>query len=146
MAKYTDLVIPRLRDLESKRYSLSAIPKEIESIKMRMTAIRSATTDSEPVKGGTNRREDALVGCIAEIDYLEKKLAANQAEVGIIDDAIAHLPPNERTCIERFFIKGERNAAFRLSSELGYEKSQVYRIKDEGLIRLSKLLYGVAEL
>lgn len=144
--KYTDWLIPRLRNLEQVRYSIPAMENRIAVLKSQFGALRSATTDGTPVQGGGNGREDALIGNIAERQQLEKNLQFARAEVGELDAAMAQLQPDERTVLDKFYVRRQRFTADALADELNCDRATVYRIRDRGLVALARCLYGRVEL
>lgn len=143
---YKKQVIERLRNLPNERAALINLPEQIKALEDRFTAIKAARTDGDPVTGGSNHREDALIDNIAEREERQADLEWARAEVEIMERNLAALKPNERIVLERFFVNGEKYAQERLSQELGYEKSQVHRIKDAALENLARRLYGQVSL
>ena len=127
--KTSDWLIPRLRELNGEREALIAIPERIQTLKLSFGAIRAARTDGDPVSGGTNRREDALLANIAERDRLRQNLEVTR-----------------RLIIDRFYIDRPRDHVERLCEELHLEKSQVYELKNRALISLARALYGQVNL
>ena len=144
--RYTDWLIPRLKNLEQVRYSIQSMEQRIAVLQSQFGAIRSATTDGTPVMGGTNTREDALIGNIAERQQLEKNLQFARAEVGELDAAMAQLSPDERTVLSRFYVSRVRYSAEAIAEELCCDRATVYRIRDRALVALARCLYGRVEL
>lgn len=143
---YKDWTIPRLKELPQLEKSLENIPERIAVLEAEYDNIRAARTDATPVMGGSNTREDFLVANIAERKELKDKLDIAEKKVKQLHKALACLEEQERTALEFFYIHRSRNHVERLCFEFGCEKSEVYRIKDEALVKLSKILYGCAEL
>lgn len=144
--RYTDWLIPRLRNLEQVRYSIPSMEGRIAALKLQFGALRSATVDGTPVQGGVSGREDALIGNIAERQQLEKNLQFARAEVGELDAAMAQLSPDERTVLDKFYVRRQRYSADAIAEELHCDRATVYRIRDRGLIALARCLYGRVEL
>lgn len=144
--KYTDWVIPRLKNLEHNRTALLNIPDQIHTLEMSFSAIRSAATDGTPVSGGENMREEALIANIAEREQLKRNLEITCREVKIMDSALNSLPEDERLVLDRFFIHKSRDYKERLCNELHCERATLYRLKDKGLIDLARQLYGQVTL
>ena len=144
--KYTDWLIPRLRSLENERRALVNIPERIRMLEMDFGAIRAATTDGDPVSGGTNRREEMLLENIAERDELKRNLAVTRREVRQIEGALDTLSREERAVIEKFYIDRPPDHISRLCEELHIEKAQIYRIKDRAMIHLARQLFGQVTL
>lgn len=143
---WKDAVISELRDHESKLAALEQIPARIKTLEMSFSAIRSAMTDSTPVSGGTNRREDAMLDNIYERDAQKANLAIVERQVRRIEKGLSELTQEERIVLDRFFIRRPRNYIDALCDELCCERTQVYRIKDRALRNLTMKLCGVVEL
>lgn len=144
--KYTDWLIPRLRNLEHVRYSIQSMENRITILKSQFGALRSATTDSIPTHGGTSSREDAMICNIAERQELERNIRFARAEVKEIDDAMSQLPADDRTVLQKFYVRRARCSADTLAEELHCDRSTVYRIRDRALVELARMLYGRVEL
>lgn len=144
--RYTDWLIPRLKNLEQVRYSIPAMEGRIAVLRSQFGALRSTTTDGTPVQGGSSGREDALIGNIAERQQLERNLQFARAEVAELDAAMAQLSPDERTVLEKFYVRRQRYSADALADELHCDRATVYRIRDRALIALARMLYGLVEL
>lgn len=139
--------IERLRDYENRKRALELIPEQIETLEMNFTAIRSASSDSTPVKGGSgNKREDALINNIAKREDLERNLGIASAEVRITETALATLTDEERTVLYKFFINRPRRHVEMLCEQLCYEKTRVYEIKETALRKFTMACYGVIDI
>lgn len=135
-------VVPRLRGLQEQKAALDNIPEEIEILEAQYTAIRAVSTDAEPVAGGTNHREDALIANILRREELAANLEITRRQVEQTEKILGQLQPNERRVLERFYVTGERYCVDRLCEELGYERAQIYRIKDSAVVSFAKRLQG----
>lgn len=135
----------KLRQYEARKSSLDRTAAEIHRLENDLTRIRSATTDSTPVRGGTNTREDMLVGNIAARQELALARQDAFRWLKIMDGALAGLGPEERLILDRFYIHRAKGNVDRLCEELHLERSQVYARKDAALRRFTLLLYGVTE-
>lgn len=140
--KYTDWIIPRLRDLESERAALANIPERIRTLELAFDGLKAANTDGTVVSGGENHREEALLANIAERDELKRNLEITRREVEQMDAALAELSQEERLVLERFYIHRELGHVDRLCEELGCEVANVYKIKNRALVRLARSLHG----
>ena len=144
--KYTDWIIPRLRDLEQERAALKNIPERILVLEMAFDGLKAANTDGTVVSGGENHREEAMLANIAERDELKHNLEITKREVEQVDAALAELSQEERLVLERFYIHREHGHVDRLCEELNMEKSQVYNIKNRALVKLARMLHGQVSL
>ena len=144
--KYTDWIIPRLRELGQERAALKNIPERILVLEMAFDGLKAANTDGTVVSGGENHREEAMLANIAERDELKHNLEITKREVEQVDAALAELSQEERLVLERFYIHREHGHVDRLCEELNMEKSQVYNIKNRALVKLARMLHGQVSL
>ena len=137
--------IDKLKCYEAKKTSLERAEKEIRRLESDTTRIRSATTDSTPVSGGTSTREDMLINNIARREEL--RLAREDAKIWIelVDSALSVLDEEERLVLDRFYIHRAKGNIDRLCEEMGREKSAVYERRDKALRHFTIALYGVIE-
>ena len=136
--------ISKLKEYNAKRLALENIPLEIRQQSLTLSSIRSATTDSVPVRGNSSR-EDAILNNMTYRAELEESLTRTQRQVSAIEKALSTLNPEERMILDRFFIYPEPKAAERLVSDLAVDVKTVYRRKDEALRTFTLALYGVFE-
>lgn len=132
----------KLRRYEAMRQALRNIPEEIDRLKADACALRGATTDTTPVKGGGSRREEALINNLVERQELEWTLQQVQRWLCTADRGLAALTPDERLVLQRLYLYPERGALERLCSELGVEQSSIYRKRDQALHRFTVAMYG----
>ena len=144
--KYTDWIIPRLRDLEQERAALKNIPERILVLEMAFDGLKAANTDGTVVSGGENHREEAMLANIAERDRLRLNLELTRREVHQVEKALSQLSPDEALVLERFYVHREPGHVERLCEELNMEKSQVYNIKNRALVKLARMLHGQVSL
>ena len=144
--KYTDWLIPRLRDLEQEREALQNIPERIHPLEIAFAGLRASNTDGDVVSGGENHREEAMLANIAERDALRLNLEVTKREVRQVEKALSRLSPDEALVLERFYIHREPGHVERLCEELNMEKSQVYNVKNRAMIRLARMLHGQVNL
>lgn len=135
----------KLRQYTARQSSLDRTAEELLRLEAEFTRIRSAGVDATPVAGGTNTREDRLVGNIAQRAELQAARQDTERWLRIMDSALAELTEEERLILARFYIQRERGAADRLGEELHLERAQVYNRKNAALKRFTLLLYGVTE-
>lgn len=145
MSKELSIAINRLRDYSARKMALETIPEELKALELQYGAIRSATTDSEPVQGGTNRREDMLVGNIIKRDNLKRNLEIAKMETAITEKALAVLSKEEQRILELFYINRQRGYIERLCSELFVEKTKLYNMKSEALRKFALATCGTVD-
>ena len=144
--KYSDWLIPRLRDLEQEREALVNIPERIYTLEIAFAGLRASGTEGDVVSGGENHREEAMLANIAERDRLRLNLELTRREVHQVEKALSRLSPDEALVLERFYVHREQGHVERLCEELNMEKSQVYNVKNRALIRLARMLHGQVSL
>lgn len=137
--------IEKLKNYEAKKHCISSIPEEIRQMKEQYAAIRSATADGSPVRGGGSGREDMMLNNIVMREELTNAYRQAMRWVKQVDAALAILTPEERLILERFYICSEKGNVDRLCEELGLEKTAVYNRKDSALRRFTLCLYGATE-
>lgn len=146
MARELSIAINRLRDHNARVVALDTIPEQIEALELQYSSIRSATTDSEPVSGGTNRREDMLVDNILKREMLRSNLEIAEREANITEKALSALTADERRILELFYINRTHDYIDRLCDELCVERSRVYTMKDEALRKFCLAICGTVDL
>lgn len=137
--------IEKLRKYDAMRMSLQNIPMEMKRLEADAQAIRGARTDSTPVKGGGNAREDALLNNLAHRQELSWALEQARYWVEITQQALDTLTPEERLVLHRFYLCPEHGGVERLCMELGVEKSSVYRKRDKAIHKFALALYGTEQ-
>lgn len=137
-------------DLRRYRYltiSLDNIPRRIEAIDNELQAIKSARLDNSPVMGGIyNPAEERLITLLEEKSRLEMLYKTDKMLIDTIEKGLAALDATERLVLDRFFINRPRNHVEGLMEELGYERTQIYKIKDQALYNFTLAEYGITEL
>ncbi len=130
----------RYRD---QKIALSHLPERIATLESEFSALRAARVDGEPVKGGTNRREEALVNNIDLRTRLERNLRIAMENVSRIDRAIGELDEAEQIVFCGYYL--DFKSVDWLAEELGLKKSQTYQIKEDAERRFVTMEYGVIE-
>ena len=139
---YKDWLIEDLRNLEKHRFAITQMREELETLDAEYTSIKATNYDKQP--GGATTQEDRLLTAIAKKDELEADLKATALHVEDMDRLLECLEYDDRRVVTLMFIQRERGAVQKLMEELGYEKSQVYRLRDRALRNLATLRWGRA--
>lgn len=134
--------IGKLKRYEAMQAAMVSLPQELKRLEEENTAIRSARSDSTPVKGGASRREEAMLNNIMERQEVTQALNNAVAWVQIVDRGLSCLTKEEKTILQRIYIYPEKNGLKRLCEELGVEMSSVYRRRDKALQTFTLALYG----
>lgn len=137
-------LIADLRTLEAAEQSLRNIPEELAMLEYQFETIEASQTDRVIVSGGFCDREAALVANIEKRETLSKNLEMTKIKVEMIKRALSTLTDTEREVIRRFFIRSERGAVYSLMDALGYERTQIYKIRNIAVKKLLRALYGEA--
>lgn len=132
-----------LRTLEARRSALRNMKDRIASLKVSCDGLRSAFSDSTPVQGGGNKTEDKMLNNLAEVERLKYSYAATKKLVEITERGLEGLSEDEKTVLQYFYITPISKAVDDLCERLGYEKSQIYRIKDRALYKFTIAEYGL---
>ena len=135
-----------LRKYEQQRQSIENIPERIRALREKYQAVKCACTDQPVVDGGGGHAEDAMLDNILERKRLALTLAANRRVVALVERGLAALTPPERSVLDAFYIHPRPEKLEYLHGELGYERSQIYRIKDEALYKYTVNQYGITEM
>lgn len=139
--------IERLREYEARKEALELIPEQTEALELSFTAIRSATTDGTPIKGGAgNARENALINNIVKREELSRSQEIAKREVEITEKGLALLTDEQRKILYYFYMHRTPGHVERLCEELCYEKSKIYELKDEALRIFTMAICGVVEV
>ncbi len=137
--------IDKLKGYGAHKRALENIPDELARLKSAYQHIRSARTDSTPVVGGGNTREDVMLSNIVHRQELELTLRQAKLWVAVVDRALAILDDEERLVLGRFYIQRGKGNVQRLCDELRLEQSSVYRRRDSALRHFTLALYGITE-
>ena len=132
----------KLKKYDAMMMATINIKENIARLEAEYTAIRSASTDSVPVAGGTSMREDAIINNITERQELKLALQSATAWVKIVNRGLECLQSEEKTILQRLYIYPEKGAVRRLCEELGVESSSIYRRRDQALLTFTLALYG----
>lgn len=143
--KWKNEAMDKLRRYDVMRQALRNIPAEIERLEEAACAMRGATTDRTPVKGGGSRREEALINNLMERQELEWTLEQVKRWLKITDRGLLALKEDERLVLRRLYLYPEKGAIERLCNELGVEQSTIYRKRDHALERFTLAMYGFGE-
>ncbi|WP_306568557.1 hypothetical protein [Faecalispora jeddahensis] len=143
--KWTECAITDLKKYRAMSESLTNIPEKIQILKIRFESIKSGSSDSTPVQGGGSRSEDAMLDNIVERERLKLVYHADRRLVRLIDRGLSALSKEERLVIDLFYIDRPRDYIEELIKRLGYERAQIYRIKDNALYKFTVNMYGITE-
>ena len=141
---YKDIMCRDLQNLNRWKFAIIQQESELETLELEFTAIKATNYDKMPGGSGDNVQEEKLITAIAKKDELEANITWNKKRVEDLERLLDQLPDDERRIIERTVINSEKYAADSLAEELGYERTQIWRIKNKALARLTQLRHGAA--
>lgn len=113
--------------------------RELEEMKKNI----SVRWGDETVKGGGSSYEDKLLNINSEIEMLRDSYKGNIKLIRDIDSALYKLSSRDKDIVLQIYGTYERGNKIReLESKYHYEKSQLYRIANDSLRKISLNLYG----
>lgn len=124
--KYKDFVIDRLRNHSAHKAAVENLRERLE----QLAALHGASP---------GERLDQFV-CEKEFRAL---LQSKQSEVEAVEKALGALTRQERQVLERMYLQKEPLAVQVLMIELGYEKSNIYSLKEKALQHFARAFYGI---
>lgn len=139
---YRNWLIDDLKGLDKCRFSIKQMERELEEIKAEQIAIKATNYDKMPGGSGENTQEEKILTSIAKKMELEACLKATKDHVANMDNLLDQLTEEERRIIYIMCIKHERGGQDRLSEEFGYEKTQIYKLRNDALLHLAQLRFG----
>ena len=141
---YKSIMENDLMKLNKWKFAVVQLTSELETIEAEYAAIKATNYDKMPTGSGENTQEEKLVTAIALKDQKEAELKLNKMRVADMERLLNQLPDDERRVIDRMVVNQEKYALEALSEELGYERTQLYRIKARALMHLAQLRHGAA--
>ena len=135
----------KLQKYAAMRVAVVNIPKEIKRLEVDSKSIRSAKIDGSPTPGGGNKREEALINNIAHRQELLWTLEQAQLWLRITDQALTCLSSEEKQLLHRLYIYPKKGNLEQICTELGVEKSSIYRRREKALEHFALALYGAIE-
>lgn len=136
----------KLRRYDAMRKAFHNIPREIQRLEIAARAIKGASADTAPVKGGGSRREEMLLSNIVHRQELQWTLEQTKCWLDATEWALGCLNKEEKLILQRLYIYPEKGALEQLCRELGMEKSTVYRRRDHALLKFTLALYGAGNI
>lgn len=143
--KWKECAITDLRKYSRMKDSLKNISERIHVLELRFQSVKGASTDTTPVEGGESHMEDAMLDNIVERDRLKVLYQADLRMVRLVERGLTPLSNEEQYVLDMFYINRTENYIEKLMSALKYEKSQIYRIKDDAIYKFTISMYGIEE-
>lgn len=142
---FKDVAIDDLRKHEQRKQSITSLKEKIQALEYNKMAL-GGISDSTPVQTSGNKQETKLINIICEQGKLNNQLQAVIKYVDRLERALNSIGEKERKVLEIMYINPQKDYIGRLQTELGYEKTHIYRIKDKALYDLTISLYGIEDL
>ena len=141
---YRRWLIEELQNYERDKFSLHQTQEELETLEAEFSAIKATNYDKMPGGSGDNVQEEKLLTVLAKKDERQKNLEHTARHVEDIERLLSQLPENERKIIELAVIKKNRYSDYELEEMIGYERTQIWRLKNKALNHLARLKFGVS--
>lgn len=135
-----------LKEYQSVQSSLHNLSEEIKNLEIEMQITKGTRFDRTPVQGGGNGYEDRMINNIDRRGRLEENLRIANHKVKRIESGLKVLSDKEKLVLSRFYVERTGDYIDRLCHELGYEKTQIYRIKDMALKKFTLSMFGIVDL
>lgn len=146
MPNWQHNAVQDLREYNALSISLLNIITELKEIEISMTSTNGTAYDKSPIHGGGSGYEDRAINYIDRKGRARERYKIAHLRVERIERGLETLTENERLVLQRFYIDQGSNHVDRLCEELGYERSQVYRIKDCALKKFTLAMFGVVDI
>lgn len=143
--RWTDCAIADLRKYAGMQESLKNIPEKIKALEIRFESVKGSSGNSTPVQGGGSHMEDVMLDNIVERERLKMLYQADRHLVRIIERGLASLTDEEKLVLNMFYINRTKHYLEELEKRLGYEQTQIYRIKTGALYKFTINMYGIVE-
>jgi hypothetical protein len=138
------IAIEAIRDYRNMQKIIEITPDKVKDSEEKMMSISGgAMSDMPHAPRNSQTYDNRLINCIDSIDVLKEKYRHALDFFCWFTPAWASLDRQEQYVLDEFYAKGYNNGAIeRLSDELHYSKSQIFRIKDYSLKKFTLILVG----
>ena len=140
---YKQWIIPYLVHYQDYLDFLDSATRRIAELDAQVGLVRAARTDKIVVNGGGDAGDAQIIESLAEREELRWKLMVTRSKVKWTERGLNKLGTQERRILQLFYIAPSRDKVQRIMDELHIEKSQVYRLKDDALQHLARVLTGL---
>lgn len=136
--------VERLKRYESMKTAVRNMSDELQEASRVTPGFQTSQMDKVAVISSPSP-DDSLMNNLVRKEELANALRQAKNWIRVTDRALGMLLPEEKLVLHRLYIFPERGAIDRLCEELNYEKSSVYRKRDQALLRFTRALYGFTE-
>jgi DNA-directed RNA polymerase specialized sigma subunit len=134
--------IERLRDYNALVASIKNLEEQLKAVEAEKTSIKSLQISFAPGGGGAEP-DERLVNAIFNSQVLKNNYGATKRRIECIDRALEELDDRERKVLNRMYIVGGKNGVNELMNEFYLSSAQVYRIRDTGLRKFARAMFGI---
>lgn len=140
---YKQWIIPYLVHYQDYMDFLDSATRRIAELDAQVGLVRASRTDKIVVKGGGDAGDAQIIESLAEREELRWKLMVTRSKIKWVERGLNKMGTQERRILQLFYISPSRDKVQRIMDELHIEKSQVYRLKDDALQHLARVLTGL---
>lgn len=132
----------KLKEYPRKLNAVTNLKHKISYLSDYIYTLKGSFRDTDPVQGGGCKQEDILLDRIVEKEELEKNLEYIEHEISWIQKGFTCLTDIEYKVIQQMYLNESRMSVDNICKSLGYEKSQVYNIRNTAVEKMTLELYG----
>lgn len=138
---WRDNAISDLKEYNVRKAGIDTLKKRIAYLESQMDGLKSQDLTIDRVQGGEHG--DALLTLIDEKTRLESNLKFADEIIERVERGITNLTDNERKVLTAAYINRGDGYIETLCLSLGFERSQIYRIRDAALRKYTYATYGM---
>lgn len=139
---YENIVKDRLRMYEKAKVFLEGVDYKIQELESKKDPKLIGKYGIDNSGKGISL-EDLILNINAEIELLKWNKFNNETLVNSIENSISDMTDEQREITMEIYGRKKRDGrVYELMDKYNYEKSQIYRIANEGLKHISLRLYG----
>lgn len=141
------VAIDDLRHYRCLKDALKNLNDNITNLVEDSISLKSGLSNPEPIKGGGTKQEDKMINMIVKKERLKLNQKAIQALMKMIERGLNNLNENELSILKYFYMEEGRKISIDcLCNKMGYEKSRIYQIRNDGLKKFTMSMYGIIDL
>ena len=134
-----------LTTYKGRKQAAENIKERIKILGEQFVSLKSVTPN-EKVMGGKSRREEKILDNISERQRLEMNLSIVESFIQLTEKGLSFLDKREKDVLEGFYFEQTDNHINTLCRRFNFEKSTLYRIKDEALRKFTIAMYGAVDI
>lgn len=142
-----DYIRETIEKLEEHNLLLSAeenLRMEIKALILDKDCMKAQRLSHTPGGGsGSGEPDDKIANNIARRIELNNRLRCTRLRINQIKKAMECLEDKEKTVLEILYVNGSYKNIDYACQRLGYEKSNIYKLRDRSLRKLARALLGI---